>query len=328
MKHFWPHEYFRLDFDQIIEEGRRQEQIYPGNAGELSIVTAMHAFFSKDVLPAILNEDWVYDAADKFANDYAKDCFRNLHLGGQEIYLTQHKLLEIKEKVIDFLGHAKSAGFASLEGTTHITKASDFVGLLKFDEMNVNLQQRALELAKEAKDHEDLQVRVVLRGIGDCYEVVFTRIMFVVRRSLKVKPGQTQVKNDTKLLQPSDYIDWLANNTNAHHILNQVFVQQREFYRVARNVGNHHEGLGWVADKDKIILPDRNNTIRVHVDEFQQRFRFLVHFCDLGLRGILSAYSQREKGAVANELVKEYERTFPTSWVGGEEGEVTLYPTS
>ncbi|MCB0000079.1 MAG: hypothetical protein KDE56_30155 [Anaerolineales bacterium] len=327
MQQVWPHEYFRLDFDQIIEEARRQEQVSPKNIGELSIVTDMHYFFSNDVLSTILDNDWVFDAANQFAKDYAKDCFRNLQLSGQEIYSTQQKLLKLKEKATGFLALAGSVGLASLEDTDYLTKASDFIRLLKFDEMGSDLQKHALELVKEIAYHEDLQVRVVLRGIDNCYEKIFTRIMFVVRRSLKIKLGKTPKPSDAKLLQPSDYVDWLESNTDKHHILNNIFVQQREFYKAARNVENHHEGLEWIADKDEIILPDLNNTIRIHVDEFHQRFRFLVHFCDLGLRGILSAFCEREKGVIANKLVEAYDLTFPEDWLGGEEGKVNLYQT-
>ncbi len=39
MKKVLPHEFFYLDFKQILEEGRRQEDIYHGNVGEF-LVTA------------------------------------------------------------------------------------------------------------------------------------------------------------------------------------------------------------------------------------------------------------------------------------------------
>lgn len=329
MKKIWPHELFRMDFDQIMEEGKRQEKIYSGNIGEASIVKEMHTFFSEDVLQVILADDRVYEASERFAGEYAKDCFRNLLLGGKEIYNTQQKLLEIKERVVDFLARAEIAGLASLDGTSQLTKSSDFIQLLKFGEMNGKLQKRALKLADKAKEHEDLQVRVVLRGIRDCYEMVFPRVMFVVRCAMKFTLTQPPTKSDEKLLSPSDYIDWLVSNTDNSHVLNKVFVGQREFYRAARNVGNHHQGLEWISNKDTVVLPDlADNKIRVHVDEFHQRFRFLVHFCDLGVRGILSAFCERDQGATANKLAKEYANTFPSGWTGGVKGAVTLYSVS
>jgi hypothetical protein len=249
-----------------------------------------------------------------------------LRLGGDEIYKTQQRLSTIKEQVVDLLTRASSAGYVSLKGVAHLTKISDFIQVLDFDKLNNNLKKEAVQLSDQAKDHEDLHVQVVLRGIGDCYEIVLTRIMYVVRRAMKITLGKPQAKSDSILQQPSNYIDWLESNTNKNHILNEFLVQKRDFYRVARNVGNHHVGLEWKPDSNEIILPDQKNSVTIHVDEFQQRFRYLVHFCDLGVRGILAAFCEREKGTVANELVKEYDRTFPADWEGGEEGRIIFYP--
>lgn len=57
MKTVWPHEFFHLDFDQMLEEGKRQEEISPVNKGEHSLVRNMHAYFDSEVLPLILSND-------------------------------------------------------------------------------------------------------------------------------------------------------------------------------------------------------------------------------------------------------------------------------
>ena len=68
MKRVWPHQFFRLDFDQILKEGERQEQIHTANKGEYALVRNMHAYFSNDVLPLIVGNDWVFDAAGREAD--------------------------------------------------------------------------------------------------------------------------------------------------------------------------------------------------------------------------------------------------------------------
>jgi hypothetical protein len=83
------------------------------------------------------------------------------------------------------------------------------------------------------------------------------------------------------------------------------------FYNVARNVGSHHRGLAWEPATNEVVLPDRKKTLRLHVHEFQQRYRYLaVYLCDYGMRGILSAFCKREQGSVSEMLLSEYEKIF------------------
>ena len=71
MREVRPHTYFQLDFDQLLEEGKRQEEQLKVNAGELKINKGMHKFFSEIVIPLINSNDWVYEAALRFASDFA-----------------------------------------------------------------------------------------------------------------------------------------------------------------------------------------------------------------------------------------------------------------
>ncbi|MCB8976968.1 MAG: hypothetical protein H6657_06020 [Ardenticatenaceae bacterium] len=325
MRSIRPHQLFRFDFDQILEEGKRQEEIDLVNGGEFALVKNLHHFFSVEVLPLILTNDWVFEGANSFASEYVDDCFRNLRLSGEEIYKTQQKLVKIKELVSEFLARAKLVDAVSFDGIIRLTKSSDFISFVHLDKLEPRVQRFALQLFEKAKDHEELQLRVVLRGIKDSYEMTFTRVMFVVRRALKVKEGLPETKSDTSLLPPSDYIDWLHYHTDKSHILNKLFVQEKEFYRVSRNVGNHHLGLKWIPQEDEIILPDRNQTLAIHVDDFHKRFRYLIHFCELGVRGILSAFCEKDRGELSDRIVKNYTKSFPENWSQGQQGIMEFY---
>jgi hypothetical protein len=83
--------------------------------------------------------------------------------------------------------------------------------------------------------------------------------------------------------------------------------------------------MEWDPTSNAVILKDRTATLRVNADEFQQRYRYLVYLCELGVRGILYAFCERERGPVSNSLVREYVKTFPDDFPEGEQGVVTFY---
>jgi len=326
MRRVWPHEFFRLDFDQMLEEGKRQKQIDTANAGEYNLVRSMHAYFESEVLPAIVNDDWVYEAASTFASDYAMDCFDCLKLDGQEVYNTQKNLLALNEKVADFLGRAYLAGAAPLAGTIDLPKASDFLDLIQIGRLSPGMRSEAEILHEQAKDHEFLQLKVTLRGIRAAYEMPLPRVMYVVRRAMKVKLDLPPRPSDDKLTGMSEYISWYTARVSSGHPLYPVLGQLHAFYKVARDVGSHHRGLKWKPETDEVILPDNKTVLTIPLREFQQKFRHIVYVCEIGLRGILSAFCERERGSVSNWLVKEYLKTFPEDFPEGEPGTVAFYP--
>jgi hypothetical protein len=118
-----PHEAFRLDFNMIVAEGKRQEEIHSANVGEFALVQNMHACFDSEILPRIVQNDWVFEAAARFANEYAGDCFRYLRLGGQEVYRTQLQLHDINSRVTEFLVEAYRSGIAPQAVSIDIAKA-------------------------------------------------------------------------------------------------------------------------------------------------------------------------------------------------------------
>lgn len=294
----YPHEFFRRDFDNIIEEARRQERIDANIIGELSVAQEMHAFFVNDVLPLILNDDFVYEAAEKFATQYAMDCFRHYRLGGREVSRIQRQNVAIKDRVTNIWALAAVSGYASKDNMADLVKMSDFIKELSLDNMSPTSKRLILELAEDARDHEDLQVHVVSRAIADCYEKIFTRIMFVVRRAMKVRLKNRSIRGESHLLKPIDYIEWLSGHTADSHVLNQVFVKDREIYRRVRNVANHQQALEWVPDQNAVLLWNEkmDSCVEVDVDKFHQLYRYLAtYFCEFGLRGILSVYCERER---------------------------------
>ena len=80
-----PHEFFRLDFDQIVDEGKRQEELLTANVGEHALVKNMHDFYSDNMLPLIVSDDWVYDSAYRFATEYGLESIRMIRLTGAEL---------------------------------------------------------------------------------------------------------------------------------------------------------------------------------------------------------------------------------------------------
>lgn len=327
MRRVWPHEFFRLDFDQMLEEGKRQEKIHTANAGEYNLVQGMHTYFDGDVLPLILSDDWVYEAASKFASDYAIDCFDFLKLSGQEAYNAQKNLRGLKKKAVDFLARAYHAGAAPLAGTIDLPKASDFLDLVEVDRLSPEMRSEAAVLHEEAKDHEILQLKVTLRGIRESYETSLPRVMYVVRRAIKVKLGLPPKPSDDELTGISEYISWYTARMSRGHPLYPVLGELHTFYKVARNVGSHHRGLEWKPESDEVILADDSTVLPMPLYEFQQKYRHIIYVCELGLRGILSAFCERERGDVSNWLVKEYVKTFPEDFPEGEPGTMRFYPT-
>lgn len=322
-----PHTFFRLDFDKILEEGKRQEKIHTANKGEYALVRNMHAYFDGEVLPLIVSNDWVFEAASRFAAHYAIECFHILRLSGQEVYNTQKDLLEINEGIVDFLARAYHARAAPLAGRIDLPKASNFLELVKLEKLNAQMRREALTLYERAKDHEILHLKVTLRAIQSSYETTLPRVMYVVRRAIKVKLGLHARKSDDELTGISAYMSWYIRRVNSGHPLYSVLGKLRGFYKIARNVGSHHRGLRWEPDSNEVILADENTELRMPVHEFQQKYRHLIYLCELGLRGILSAFCEREQGAVSNWLVKEYAKTFPEDFPEGEQGIVRFYPT-
>jgi hypothetical protein len=320
-----PHEFFRLDFDQIVEEGKHQEEILRTNIGEHTLVRRMHEFFSNSVLPLIVTDDWVFESAHRFATEYVLDCIRLLRLTGVEVYQSQQKLALLKNEVTDLVARAKLAGYVDSFGSADLEKVSDFKKLLVIDRMPADWVAKVDALYDRAIDHEEIHVTVALRSIRDLYEIELPRVMYVVKRAIKVANSVPKKSLDDKLTGISEDITWYSKYIPIGHALHPVFGNLKGFYKIARNVGNHHKGFKWEPARNMVILEDKSDRIEVNVTEFLQKHRHLVHLCELGVRGILTGFCERERGNISNNLVIEYIKIFPPDWAGGEKGVVQFY---
>jgi len=320
-----PHEVFRLDFDAILKEGKHQEELDPSNRGEYDLVKGIHTYYSGEVVPLIAQNDWVFQAASRLVLDHVGAYFQCVRLSGRDAFQVQTRLHSLNRQISDFIStHCPKA----LAGqTVTLTKASDFITLLELDELSKQTQAQATRLFEQVKDHEAMQLTVTLRNIRDTYEMGLPRVMFVVRRAMKVKEGIRAKSCDEDLLSPSDYIDWFTSHADNQHPFYPILGDRQltQFYRVARNVASHHRGLEWESKVNQVILKDRRVSLLVHIREFQQRYRYLVYLCDYGLRAIFSAFCEREQGTLSDDLKDEYEKTFPEGFPAGETATPAYY---
>ena len=138
--------------------------------------------------------------------------------------------------------------------------------------------------------------------------------MHVVRRAIKQKVAESERLKYSKLLDISESLDWYEANVGISHPLYPVLGELRTFYRVVRNVSSHPQDLEWDYENNQVILHDKISPIEVDVDEYMQRYRYLVYLCEFGLRGILSAFCERERGEESVRMIREYSKIFPESF--------------
>ncbi len=327
MRTVYPHEFFRLDFEQILVEARRQETIHPANKGEYTIAKKIYDYFDSDVFSLVAQNDWVYDAASRFASDYAIECFHHMRLAGERTFKTQTRLQKLNSKVEEFIARAFHEGAAPQAIEIELVKASDFLEIVQLSKLPAKMRSEAQNLHEEVVDHEALQMLVTIKQIVGDYETLLPRIMYVVRRVEKVRQGLPKASSDNDLLGMSASLSWYEDHISVGHTLYPVLGKDlRGFYKVARNVGSHHEGFEWKASTNEVILTDRNDQVEMHAHDFQKKYRYLsMYVCDFGMRGLLAAFCQREKGAVSNSLVREYVKIFPEDFPGGEMGVLRPY---
>jgi len=317
-----PPQIFRRDFDMILIEAKRQEQLHPANKGEYDLAKELHVYFDQVVVPLIKNDPWVFEAASRFASEYVLDCFRCWRLGNEEIVKQQQRLHDQQRIIKDLLARAYRAGGvtsqtrASLERATQqllAVKGSDLLDLLDLSKLSRKMQAEAHRLVAEARDHEPLQLLASLRAFRDAYETVLPRLMYVVRRAIKVELGLPKTRSDTRLLNPSQSLSWYKDHLPNGHALHPLLVTLADYYKRVRNVSSHHQGFSWHPESNQVWLYDPPKPLlKVDVYEFQQRYRYLVvYLCDYGTRGVLAAYCECERGLITDRLLKEYEKTFP-----------------
>jgi hypothetical protein len=325
MRKVFPHQVFHYDFDTMLEEGKRQEEMCLENQGEYELAKGIHAYFSRVVMPLVVRDDHVFQVASLLVKEYINAYFLNVRISSKEAYEVQQELHQLKDAVRDFFRRHPPKALVGQE--IRLAKLSDFLTVVELDELHQEAQEEAAGISEWVKDHETLLLTVTLRNIRDCYEMALPRVMFVVRRAMKVSQGIQGSSSDHRLLQPSDYVDWFECHANSHHPFQSILGNQSliEFYKVARNVASHHYGLRWEPSTSRVILKDRAKTLSVPLKEFQQRYRYLVYLCDYSLRGIFSAFAEREKGPLSDKLLDEYNKTFPSGFPMGEQVAIRYY---
>lgn len=326
MREIRPHTFFQLDFEQILDEGKRQEAQLKANAGEFKINRGMFIFFSEIVIPLIKSDDWVYDAALRFASDFALDCFNIDRLTGNEISQSQNKISKLKGEVQEIVHDAKKAGYLKyFIGPIELEKASDFKSLLLIKKMNRLWRTRVEELYARVTDEENLGMLSVLRAIRDTYEINLPRIMFVVKRAIKVADNIPKKTSDNLLVGISEDMSWYERYLTKDHPLFPVLGYISSFYKPARNVANHHKGFTWVPEENIIVLEDESRVVRITSIEYVHKMRYLIYLCEFGLRGILSGFCEREHGKMSNNLVVEYNKIFTEDNENEEKVKVIFY---
>ena len=327
-KNFYADELLRFDFSQIHDEAKRQEEIHPSNKGELAIAQGVFIFFNNSVIPTIISEDWIYQAALTFVEEYVQTYFNIIRLSGDQTYQWQQNLLKTNNEVIDLLTRMSLAGKVPQSGDVNLPKASDFTQLILFEKLTSSERLAVDELHQRTLDHEDMQLTLTLKNIGNMYEVGLPRVMFVVRRVIKHIIGEKDTKSDNKLLQPSDYLDWYAQKCDDTHPLYPIIgdEEMQAFLKLARNVSSHHVGLQWDRIKNTVTLADRKDTLEIPIHLFQQRHRYLVYLIDYGARAILAGFCEAEHSEKSNKIYAQYEKVFPSGFPSGEGRGVKLYP--
>lgn len=325
MEEFSPHEVFQFDFSSLLDESKRQEKIDVHNHGEYAIALEIYKYFMNDVMPLIKQNDWVFNGVSILVTDYIDAYFKRIRLAGKQAYDHQMYLQKLKEEVSAFLKKHASTRLAG--DSLDLIKMSDFVSVIELESLSRKKYVEAIDLYERVKDHEEIQLNILLQNIGDAYEMGFPRIMFVIRLVMKVSQGLHPKDSDNYLFQPSDYIQWYKDHLIIQHPLQSLLTNLKliEFYKVARNVANHHLGLNWQPESNLIILQDKKRKLKVNVREFHQNYRCLIYLCDYGLRGVFSAFCERDRSEISNQLFLQYNKTYPKNFPHDKEGLIKFY---
>lgn len=328
MQDYLPHQFFRLDFDHMLEEGRRQTSIHYYNKDEYEVLFDIHKYFDGTVLHLIKHNDIMFDITSEFVVHFAQEILDYMSNNGAQTLKTQQQLERINEQVTTFLAILYKEGKlrVSMENID-LPKASDFTSIVDINSLTASELKRLNILHHNASRQERLQIKTTLLSLAKIYEKALPPIMTVVKCALKLTATQGITSSDHMLRGLSEDLTFYEKYVQKEHPLFPVIGNLRVFYKVARNVENHHNNAEWNVDSNEIILLDNGSPIKVHIHEFQQKYRFLVWLYELGFRGIAYAFCEREKGELANQLVFDYLEHFPDSYSAQEHGRLILYPT-
>jgi hypothetical protein len=307
MTKIYPHQMFQADFLTMLQEVQRQPNISPYHDDDAEIGKELFFFFAEEILPLILSNDWVYEAAKRFSSEFAKEYFIMLRLLGS-VQENQERLTELRDEVTKFL---KSLMTKELAPTSiNLTKPSDFMKVILLDKLSRSQKREADSLYAEVKDLEYVYVNVASQAMQAMYEKGVSRIFYVVKRGMKIQLDLQPTSSDDELQETHQYINWCNQQLTKNHIISRFLVSQRTFYKTVRNVDSHVSGPKWLPETDQVILPDRNNSINIDITEFSKRYRYLMYFCEVGVRGILATFCSKERGEISNFVKDQYMRVY------------------
>ena len=303
MTSLYPHQMFQADFLEMYRAVGLQEALDPKYKEETENGKEIFYFFGEQVLPLVLSNEWVYAAAMRFAEEFAEEYFIMIRLL-DSVQVTQDRIVETRKAVVRLAIEAHNCGKAP--DKLKLTKPSDFAKTINLKELPGQLKSKGKKLLSDSRDLEQLYVNVTSKAIQSMYERGFSRIFFVVKRALKIKMNKTPSPGDESLSDTHQYINWCNENLENDHILRKLFVDQRRFYKLVRNVDSHVHGPKWNPGTNEVYLQDRNEQERFHIDVFSQRYRYLMYFCEIGVRGILGTFCSKEKGEKSNRVTDQY----------------------
>jgi len=313
----YPHEFFRIEFDELLREGPRQESMLSANAGEAGEIQALHAFWDKRVLPLILTDDQVFAAAKVFVETWSTNCFDEYEMVGSACLEAQSKLHTLQEEVIETIAQASLRGWLKRgfhPESVDLKKASDFYTGLALRRINSpSFQTHARGLFEQAKKVERQRIGLIMKLVPELYAQVLPHVLIVVRRALESQqrlPLGANVPVDL-----SDDLSWWESRASAEPGLDLFVNRLRDTYKVMRNAWDHPNQWEWCPKRNTVRLREgvRKLWIEIGSDRLHRLYRRLDMFADLGIRGILSAYCERTHDPSTLGLVEASSETFPDS---------------
>lgn len=296
----------------MLLEALRQENIHPANAGELAIVEGFFDYIDQVAVPLMMEDEWVFGAVEQFAKEYATDCFDSWERTGTQATKARIEKEALDERVIDFVAraavHYRAIDVPTSGDKLFLHKASDFYEKLRLRNLPAKERGRAKKLHRDVSGVERRYLKTILENIREDYEVVLPRIMLTMRRVIRVEKGldPSNKSSYNRLLGISDSLTWYEEHIKKDHALYPVTGWLADFYKVARNVASHVEGIHWDPATNLVALPDDSVTIEVKDNVFIQRYRFFVTICEMGMSAILAAYSEKCKDELSVELARNY----------------------
>jgi len=86
----------------MFKEVQRQEEIGPFHSDDAEIGKEIFFFFAEDIPPFIRSNEWVYEAAKRFAVEYADQYFTTLRLL-RSVEENQNRLTILREDVQELI---------------------------------------------------------------------------------------------------------------------------------------------------------------------------------------------------------------------------------